>query len=136
ISDGSDRADVVSMLRDIMAKAPTHVEIWDPYFCGSDVLGFLPWVAPFAKCRVLCGTRLTRTAQVATSPAIQDLQTQLAALRALQNSRNVELRFRVLQNPRVATTWNAIYHDRFLLTDSGAWVLGASLNGIGNKSGA
>jgi hypothetical protein len=136
ISDGTDRVNVVTMLRDILVQAPTHVEIWDPYFCANDVLDFLPWIAPFAKCRVLCGTRLTRTAHVATSPCIAALQLQLAVVRTLPSSRNVELRYRVAQHASTPTTWNPIYHDRFLVTDSGAWVLGASLNGIGNKPGA
>jgi hypothetical protein len=136
ISDGTDRIAIIAMLRGILVKSPTHVEIWDPYFSGDDVIEFLPWISPLSQCRILCGNKAHGISNIASSQNVENIKTQLTLVRGLPRSRNINLRFRVkrdLSNPRA---WKAIYHDRFLLSDIGAWVLGTSLNSIGNKPGA
>jgi hypothetical protein len=113
-------------------EAP-EVRIWDPYFCPKDVLDFLGWVHPDTSIRILCGSTSNNLNGVSRSTA--DIRLSLASLIAGPPPRKIVGKFRVSKPVRAGGRFLTIYHDRFIITDQAAWLLGSSLNSIGTKPG-
>jgi hypothetical protein len=134
-----ERDAALGMLREIIRKTEdsTFLYIWDPYFDSSVILDFLGWMPPKTACRILCGKPANRQkgqlVEAAYNRLFTDCRSALAALRLSPKSRQIDCRFRVRPTP---SRYLAVYHDRFIITQNAAWVLGASLNGIGRKEGS
>jgi hypothetical protein len=132
-----ERNAALGMIREVIQKSEDSkfLYIWDPYFDASVVLDFLGWLPPKTACRILCGKppgpgSNRQAFEVAYNGLFTDLRNALTPLRQPPKSRQIDLRF------RVSGAHRPIYHDRFIITQDAAWVLGASLNGIGNKEGS
>jgi hypothetical protein len=109
--------------------------VFDAYFDEKAAQNLLGWIHPDTKCRVLCGAG--RDAGDAAKKATL-LGTHLAALRVGPPARKIEAKFRVVPNGlppkgKGAQRVGCLYHDRCIIADGAAWVLGSSLNSIGSK---
>jgi hypothetical protein len=123
------------MIREIIRKSEdsSFLYVWDPYFDATVASDFLGWLPPKTACRILCGRpakmQKGRPLEAVYNGLFTDARAALAVLRQPPKSRQIDCRFRV----QPAHRYLAIYHDRFVITRNAAWVLGASLNGIGKK---
>jgi len=132
------RKAAVEMIRDIIRKSQdsTFLYIWDPYFDASVTSDFLGWLPPKIACRILCGQpRKMQNGQpieATYNDLFTDMRAALSVLRQPPKLRQIDCHFRV----QPAHKYLAIYHDRYIITLNAAWVLGASLNGIGKKEGS
>jgi hypothetical protein len=125
-----DRPAILAELRDTLRDQDNgFVRIWDPYFDASVAKDLLQWLHPRLSCHILCG-QITRNPP--TQEVLKELKIELAKIRAKRNV-PLEAKYKV---KKVQTVEKMIYHDRFLITATRAWFLGASLNQIGNKPGA
>jgi hypothetical protein len=137
--DDGQRADVLEHLRSILAaECGGFLYLWDPYFNEDVCVDILQWLNPDVKCRILCGGSLqaerahrTTPPSAAGLPEVQLIARGLATLRNGPPSRTVECKHRVY--PKANGRFAPYYHDRFLITDGSAWILGSSLNSLGNK---
>jgi len=126
------------MVRELLSHesdSSSFVYIWDPYFNVSAALDFLSWVDPRVNCRILCGAPFKSNGAVSLKDESMpvSIASVLARLRSAPLLKRVECKFKVKKDGK---QYRALYHDRFIITRTAAWFLGASLNGIGTKVGA
>jgi hypothetical protein len=119
----NSEATVNARLRDIVSEEIREfLYVWDPYLDPNAVLDVLQWSDPQVPCRILCG------ASNPTAPLVTALKT----LRTTPWPRTVECKHRV---ERRGGKLRSLYHDRFIITKTAAWMLGSSLNSIGRAPG-
>lgn len=108
-----------TLARDVLHRILTHarksIMLVDPYADGVDLAQYGASSAG-ATIRMLTAEKSAGAAETVT------VQEGMARLRELK--RNVEVR----RMPEAAL------HDRFLVVDDAIWLLGASLNGLGNRA--
>jgi len=134
-----ERTAAVDMIREIIRQSGDSgfLYLWDPYFDSVVANDFLGWLPPGSACQILCGNGkgLSLGSPIPLDPQrkLADIAAALDVLRRPPKSRQIACRFRAKRGPN---GYAPIYHDRFIITRNAAWVLGASLNGIGNKEGS
>lgn len=113
------RADAMDHIRELLRTIESpFVYIWDPYLDVSAVKDFLGWIDPNTPCKVLT---CARDQQGLVAAALNTLRTG-------PPTRSIECKQR-----RQVPGGAPLYHDRCIIADGVAWVLGSSLNSIGKK---
>lgn len=115
-------------IRDIIQSASKSVDLIDPYFGRRDLLEFA-----LAMTKHGLPFRVLTSADFCTSGDDQDLKIERgdALAKTLDSVRSQEPRLSI--EVKVMPGQKSPVHDRFLIVDGTAWVLGASLNDFGSR---
>ena len=138
------RRTALAHLRELVATAERMVWFIDPFLDGTDLLDFCPRVRGGVEIRALTGGKSIRsvTRQSAWRKFKEKVRRHWAAFRRhthQASSGRVELAPTATAMRRagmhVEARRNTGFHDRFLVCDDEVWVIGHSLNAVGEAFG-
>jgi hypothetical protein len=126
-------------IRKLLGNASSRVVLLDPYFIATEVQRYVPWAAGRdVEILVLTSTKglreISHAAALGNDGKEKKAQRELNHLMDLQAELDRCLSARLI-NPtsvRVMTGDDPI-HDRFMIIDDKAWLLGSSLNAFGTR---
>ena len=117
--------DAVEELRALVGPAKGSVFLCDPYFGGEDLLRVVAAIRdPATVVEVLASAMHLKRPRLAGNEG-EHLARRMEELRAAHPANEIEV--------RVMAGHTSTIHDRFLMAGEKLWMLGASINGFGNR---